>query len=160
MTSKAGSEKRNELAGKADGRYWAENTAVYDELCRVAAIKLQAGIDWYDGLSDAVDPDNELSNEELKRYLFGDECAELTDEYVAGFIEGAKQFSRKGPASSNSWDLHRQRLRPPFRFLQGLGSTFGRPKDARSTGGGVGFDFRAGSFFAAAWRGLLIICLL
>ena len=102
MTSKAGSEKRDELAGKADGRYWAENTAVYDELCRVAAIKLQAGTDWYNGLSDAVDPDNELSNEELKRYLFGDECAELTDGYVAGFIEGAQQFFQEGTHRTKS----------------------------------------------------------
>jgi hypothetical protein len=102
MTSKAGSEKRDELAGKADGRYWAENTAVYDELCRVAAIKLQTGMDWCNGLSDAVDPDNELSNQELKRYLFGDECAELTDGYVAGFIEGAQQFFQEGTHRTKS----------------------------------------------------------
>src|SRR6516162_7559467 len=101
MTSKAGSEKRDELAGKADGRYWAENTAVYDELCRVAAIKLQTGMDWCNGLSDAVDPDNELSNQELKRYLFGTSAPSSRTDMSRGSSKGHNNFSRKGRTEPN-----------------------------------------------------------
>jgi hypothetical protein len=58
----------------------------------VAAIEFQPGLDCYKALCDAVDPDNEFSEMELKRYLFGDENAVLTNEYFAAFIEGARQF--------------------------------------------------------------------
>ena len=47
-------------------------------------------------LCDAVDPDNEFSEMEIKRYLFGDESAVLTNEYLAAFIEGARQFFLEG----------------------------------------------------------------
>ena len=47
-------------------------------------------------LCDAVDPDNEFSEVEIKRYLFGDENAVLTNEYFAAFIEGARQFFLEG----------------------------------------------------------------
>jgi hypothetical protein len=33
---------------------------------------------------------------EIKRYLFGDESAVLTNEYFAAFIEGARQFFLEG----------------------------------------------------------------
>jgi len=33
---------------------------------------------------------------EFKRYLFGDESAVLTNEYLAAFIEGARQFFLEG----------------------------------------------------------------
>jgi hypothetical protein len=38
MTSDAENEKRGELAGRADGRCWAEHTTEHDDLRRVAAI--------------------------------------------------------------------------------------------------------------------------
>jgi len=41
-------------------------------------------------------PDNEFSEMEIKRYLFGDESAVLTNEYFAAFIEGARQFFLEG----------------------------------------------------------------
>jgi hypothetical protein len=44
-----------------------------DDLRRVAAIEFQPGLDCYKALCDAVDPDNEFSEMEIKRYLFGDE---------------------------------------------------------------------------------------
>src|SRR5215813_10819445 len=47
-------------------------------------------------LCDAVDPDDEFSEMELKRYLFGDESAVLTNEYLAAFIEWARQFFLEG----------------------------------------------------------------
>src|SRR6478752_5697921 len=84
-------EKRGELAGRADGRCWAEHTTEHD-LRRVAEIEFQPGLDRYKALCDAVDPDNEFSEMEIKRYLFGDESAVLTNEYFAAFIEGARQF--------------------------------------------------------------------
>ena len=36
--------------------------------------------------------DDEFSEMEFKRYLFGDESAVLTNEYLAASIEGARQF--------------------------------------------------------------------
>ena len=44
MTSNAENEKRGELAGRADGRYWAEHTTEHDDLRRVAAIEISARI--------------------------------------------------------------------------------------------------------------------
>jgi hypothetical protein len=73
MTSNAENEKRGGLAGRADGRCWAEHTTEHDDLRRVAAIEFQPGLDCYKALCDAVDPDNEFSEMEIKRYLFGDE---------------------------------------------------------------------------------------
>jgi len=96
MTSNAENEKRGELAGRADGRCWAEHTTEYEDLRRVAAIEFQPGLDCYKALCDAVDPDNEFSVMEIKRYLFGDESAVLTNEYFAAFIEGARQFFLEG----------------------------------------------------------------
>ena len=53
--------------------------------------------DWIaKALCDAVDPDNEFSEMEIKRYLFGDESAVLTNEYLAAFIEWARQFFLEG----------------------------------------------------------------
>jgi hypothetical protein len=63
---------------------------------RVAAIEFQPGLDCYKALCDAVDPDDEFSEMEFKRYLFGDESAVLTNEYLAAFIEGARQFFLEG----------------------------------------------------------------
>ena len=96
MTSNAENEKRGELAGRADGRWWAERTTDHDDLRRVAAIEFQPGLDCYKALCDAVDPDDEFSEMEFKRYLFGDESAVLTNEYLAAFIEGARQFFLEG----------------------------------------------------------------
>src|SRR5437867_1487016 len=96
MTSDAENEKRGELAGRADGRCWAEHTTEHDDLRKVAAIEFQPGLDCYKALCDAVDPDNEFSEMEIKRYLFGDESAVLTNEYFAAFIEGARQFFLEG----------------------------------------------------------------
>jgi len=89
MTSNAENEKRGELAGRAD-------TTEHDDLRRVAAIEFQPGLDCYKALCDAVDPDDEFSEMEFKRYLFGDESAVLTNEYLAAFIEGARQFFLEG----------------------------------------------------------------
>src|SRR5215469_12233760 len=41
-------------------------------------------------------PTTRLSEMEFKRYLFGDESAVLTNEYLAAFIEGARQFFLEG----------------------------------------------------------------
>jgi len=96
MTSNAENKKRGELAGRVDGRCWAEHTTEHDDLRRVAAIEFQPGLDCYKALCGAVDPDHEFSEMELKRYLFGDESAVLTNEYLAAFIEGARQFFLEG----------------------------------------------------------------
>src|SRR6516225_9101556 len=52
MTSNAENEKRGELAGRADGRCWAEHTTEHDDLRRVAAIEFQPGLDCYKGTSN------------------------------------------------------------------------------------------------------------
>jgi hypothetical protein len=90
--SKAESNKRDELAGKEDGRDWAEKRAEYDELRRVAEIKFVHGRSYLDALHSAIDPDHELSEGEAKEQLFGDEHADVSNEYVAAFIEGAQAF--------------------------------------------------------------------
>ena len=72
------------------------HTTEHDDLRRVAAIEFQPGLDCYKALCDAVDPDDEFSEMEFKRYLFGDESAVLTNEYFAAFIEGARQFFLEG----------------------------------------------------------------
>ena len=102
MTSDAENETRGELAGRADGRCWAEHTTEHDDLRRVAAIEFQPGLDCYKALCDAVDPDNEFSEMEIKRYLFGDESAVLTNEYFAAFIEGARQFFLEGNCAAGT----------------------------------------------------------
>jgi len=66
MTSNAENEKRG-VAGRADGRCWAEHTTEHDALRRVAAIEFQPGLDCYKALCDAVDPDDESSEMEFKR---------------------------------------------------------------------------------------------
>jgi hypothetical protein len=90
--SKAESKKRDELAGKEDGRKWAENTAEYDELRRLAETKFEPGMDYLDALYYAVDPEKQLGEREFKEQIFGDEYADISDEYAAAFIEGAQAF--------------------------------------------------------------------
>ena len=95
MTSNAENEKRGELAGRVDGRCWAEHATEHDDLRRVA------GLNCYKALCNAVDPDHEFSEMELKRYLFGDESALLTNEYLARSSKGHDNFSWKGRPRSN-----------------------------------------------------------
>jgi hypothetical protein len=117
MTSNAENEKRGELAGRADGRCWAEHTTEHNDLRRVAAIEFQPGLDCYKALCDAVDLDHEFSEMELKRYLFGDESAVLTNEYLAAFIEGARQFFLEGGASPRSNCAAGTAMPPNFALL-------------------------------------------
>jgi hypothetical protein len=117
MTSNAENEKRGELAGRVDGRCWAEHTTEHDDLRRVAAIEFQPGLDCYKALCDAVDLDHEFSEMELKRYLFGDESAVLTNEYLAAFIEGARQFFLEGGASPRSNCAAGTAMPPNFALL-------------------------------------------
>jgi hypothetical protein len=90
--SKAESNKRDELTGKADGRDWAEKHAEYDELRRIAEIEFNHGMNYFDTLYAAIDPEKELSKREFKEQIFGDEYADITEEYAEAFIEGAQGF--------------------------------------------------------------------
>jgi hypothetical protein len=42
-------------------------------------------------LRAAIDLEHNLTNEEIVKYMFGND-AEPTDEYIEGFIEGAQEF--------------------------------------------------------------------
>lgn len=79
--------------GRADGRVWAEHTAEYDELKRVAKFDDRGSPATLDDLLSLVDPDNNMDNQERLEYLFGDDdrLAE-EDGYVDAFIEGAAEF--------------------------------------------------------------------
>jgi hypothetical protein len=90
--SRAESRKRDELNGKEDGRRWAEHTAEYDELRRVAEIEFNHGMDCFNALYHAIDPENELGVRDFKEQVFGDEYADVSDEYAGAFIEGAQKF--------------------------------------------------------------------
>jgi hypothetical protein len=90
--SKAASLKRDELTGRADGRRWAENRAEYDELVRIANIEINPGTDCLDALYAAYDPEQQLTPEEFKQQLFGDEDADISDAYAEAFILGAAEF--------------------------------------------------------------------
>jgi hypothetical protein len=72
--------------GKRDGREWAEATAEYKELSRISKIDDST----LDNLWRAVDPN--LDESEFFKYVFGDIDEEPSEEYVEGFIEGAKEF--------------------------------------------------------------------
>jgi hypothetical protein len=90
--SRAESRKREELDGNEHGRSWAEHTAEYDELRRVAEIECNRGMDCFDALYHAVDPENELEVRDFKQHVFGDEYADVSDEYARAFIKGAREF--------------------------------------------------------------------
>jgi hypothetical protein len=90
--SKAESSKRDELNGKEHGRDWAEHTAEYDELRRVAEIEFNHGMDCLHALYHAIDPENELEVGDFKQQVFGDEYADISDEYAHAFIKGAQEF--------------------------------------------------------------------
>jgi hypothetical protein len=92
--SKQETVQSDRLAGHQDGRAWAEGTATYGDLRRLSRIEFPH--DDYDGaynaLSNALDEKRELNRAELLGYCFGDEAAEVTEEYIGAFIEGAKEF--------------------------------------------------------------------
>jgi hypothetical protein len=91
--SKEETIKQDELQGKRDGRHWAENSASYEELRRVAKIDLDdISDDMVHVLRNAVDPRHEMMDDEF-RNIFGDPAhIEMSDEYVEAFIEGAQEF--------------------------------------------------------------------
>jgi hypothetical protein len=70
------------------GREWAEK-AEHAELRRVSEIP--DGGFYFANLRAAIDLEHNLTNEEIVKYMFGND-AEPTDEYIEGFIEGAQEF--------------------------------------------------------------------
>jgi hypothetical protein len=93
-TSKQKTIQDDLLSGQQDGRDWARDSSEYSELVRVSRIRFDGGD--YRGaeraLKAAVDPDDDFTTSVFYDHCFGSETAPVTDEYVAGFIEGAKQF--------------------------------------------------------------------
>ena len=80
--------------GRQDGRDWARDIAEHEELVRLSRISF--GNEDYRGagraLWRAIDPTDELSKGEVFEQCFGEEGANVSDEYIAGFIEGANEF--------------------------------------------------------------------
>jgi hypothetical protein len=74
-------------SGKEEGRKWAENYATYEELARLSRYDLSKWKDPYSLLKDALD---DLIAGDLVEYTYEDPKA--SDEYIAGFIEGAQGF--------------------------------------------------------------------
>ncbi|MDQ7251645.1 hypothetical protein [Dongia sedimenti] len=91
--SKEKSMKDGREDGHQAGREWAEKKAEYAELRRIADIDLGVGVEHAFGmLRMACDPQKEATDEEIIEDLSGDLDIPTTDEWVAGFIEGAQEF--------------------------------------------------------------------
>ncbi len=72
--------------GKEAGRIWARDHAEFDELERVAALDCTS--EWvgaFAQLRDAIDPNQDLADDELG-------AENHSDEYAAAFIGGAQEF--------------------------------------------------------------------
>jgi hypothetical protein len=92
--SREESRQRNELSGIEAGREWARHHATFDELERLAAAWKQmppgSSDQEYAGVfCRAIDPEREMSASKLREHCFGEERANVSDAYVAGFFEGA-----------------------------------------------------------------------
>jgi hypothetical protein len=85
--------------GKEAGRKWAQDEATYIDLKRVSTIE-PPSYHRYDSdyafasLRRAVDPEDELGDEDLANYL-GVEKEDLTEEFVTRFIEGAQEVYKE-----------------------------------------------------------------
>jgi hypothetical protein len=93
--SKQEAEREDSEAGKAAGRHWAQHHASYKELRRVSEIDpnpSDENADWTN-LKGAIDPDDELDHRGFLCEIGLDEQGEeVSGKYLAGFIEGAKEF--------------------------------------------------------------------
>lgn len=82
------------LLGKEAGRDYAADDADYQDLRRLSRINFPN--DDYRGagraLARALDPRDERSQSDVFEECFGDDAEDVTDAYIAGFIEGAKEF--------------------------------------------------------------------
>ncbi len=87
--SKQEAEPQDKTEGKQAGREWAEEKAEHAELRRISEIP--DGGFYFANLRAAIDLEHNLTNEEIVKYMFGND-AEPTDEYIEGFIEGAQEF--------------------------------------------------------------------
>jgi hypothetical protein len=76
--------------GKEAGRKWAEDRASYEDLVRLSSSELDEWENPSDLLDDAVNPSDDLTAEEVIEFTHGE--TQATKEYVAAFIEGAKEF--------------------------------------------------------------------
>jgi beta-glucosidase-like glycosyl hydrolase len=88
LRAKQEAEPQDKTEGKQAGRKWAEEKAEHAELRRVSEIP-DGGV--YTNLRAAIDLEHNLTNEEIVKYMFGND-AEPTDEYIEGFIKGAQEF--------------------------------------------------------------------
>jgi hypothetical protein len=92
--SREESRERDQIGGTEAGRQWARDHATFDELKRLAAAwkQIPAGLgdqQYAEVFFRAVDPEREMTTEELREYCFGDEQVNVSDPYVSGFFEGA-----------------------------------------------------------------------
>jgi hypothetical protein len=87
--SKQKAEQQDMTEGKRAGRTWAEQEASYPELRRVAKISDEAF--GFETLKKAVDPDNNLSDQEVWEEMFGKD-SDLSEEYIEAFIDGAQEL--------------------------------------------------------------------
>jgi hypothetical protein len=81
------------LAGQQQGRTWTRDTASFAELRRLSRVLFPN--DDYRGagqaLRTALDPVDDMTGEEVFEDCFGED-EDITDDFVAGFITGAKDF--------------------------------------------------------------------
>lgn len=93
-TSKQKTDQDNYFSGQQDGRTWARDTAEHADLLRLSRVHFPN--EDYRGairaLKAAIDPKDELGISEVCEYCFGDDNDRVSDDYVAGFIEGANEF--------------------------------------------------------------------
>ena len=79
--------------GRTIGQEWAIKSAEHKELVRLSRIIFpnQDYRQAEDLLMRAVNPSNEYTKEEIYESCFGDD-EDVSEEFIAGFIEGAKDF--------------------------------------------------------------------
>ena len=90
--SKAAHYERLEGDAKAAGRDWASNRASYADLVTLSTLDVGLSLDSvWPALKSAIDPGDDLSNDEAAQTLFGDD-EPRSDQWLEAFVEGAQEF--------------------------------------------------------------------
>jgi hypothetical protein len=93
--SKAEYEAELKDRAAAAARAWVNDDAEYGDLVQLAKIRLESGMEVSAVFADAVNPDNEYTDEELANH-FGIEEANLSDDgFLWNFIAAAQDAYRE-----------------------------------------------------------------
>jgi hypothetical protein len=91
--SKKKAAMSDEDQGRSEGRAAASGLMEYDDLVRLSRIDTSSYIGTlHEALYRALDPDNDHNRAEFHEMWFTNEGADVSDDFVRGFIEGAQEF--------------------------------------------------------------------